>query len=66
MSKKGLDNRGRDADGTIRQKRADTKVSTLRKTYGDDFAPGVNGNTHLGTLREREGVDSLSKLLKDE
>ena len=37
---KGLDNRMRDQNGEIRQKRKDTKVETLRKTYGDDLAKG--------------------------
>ena len=37
---KGLDNRMRDQNGEIRQKRSDTKVATLRETYGDDFAKG--------------------------
>jgi hypothetical protein len=37
----GLDHRCRDLDGEIRQKRGDTLVRTLRKTYGPDFAPGV-------------------------
>ena len=36
----GLDNRCRDNDGTIREKRGDTRVRTLRETYGEDFALG--------------------------
>jgi hypothetical protein len=66
MSRKGLDNRSRDANGTIRQKRGDTKVGTLRETYGPGFAAGVRSDMKLETLREREGVESLSELLKDE
>jgi len=50
-------------DGEIRQKRGDTLVGTLRKTYGEDFAAGVRSDTRLDTLREREGA-SLSKILK--
>jgi len=38
--KTGLDDRCRDLYGEIRQKRGDTLVGTLRKTYGADFAPG--------------------------
>jgi len=60
----GLDDRCRDLDGEIRQKRGDTLVKTLRKTYGPEFAPGVRGDTRLETLRERAGGASLSKLLK--
>jgi hypothetical protein len=36
----GLDDRMRDHDGEIRKKRSDTKVETLRETYGPDFAKG--------------------------
>jgi len=71
MSKKrkdcqvGLDQRCRDLDGEVRQKRGDTLVRTLRKTYGPDFAPGVRGDARLDTLRKRAGGESLSKILKD-
>jgi hypothetical protein len=60
----GLDNRCRDLDGEIRQKRGDTLVRTLRETYGSDFVPGVRSDTKLETLRQRAGGASLSKLLK--
>jgi len=60
----GLDDRCRDLDGEIRQKRGDTLVKTLRRTYGPEFAPGVRGDARLDTLRERAGGASLSKLLK--
>jgi hypothetical protein len=61
----GLDDRCRDLlNGEIRHKRGDTLVGTLRETYGPNFAPGVRSDTRLDTLRERAGVDSLSKILK--
>ena len=60
----GLDNRCRDMDGEIRQKRGDTLVGTLRKTYGPDFAPGARSDMRLDTLRNRTG-ESLTKMLKD-
>ena len=60
----GLDHRCRDLDGEIRQKRGDTLVRTLRKTYGSDFAPGARGDMRLDTLRKRTGGESLSKMLK--
>lgn len=60
----GLDDRCRDEDGTIRKKRSDTLVGTLRETYGDDFAKGVRSDAQLGTLLDREGVDSLSEYLR--
>jgi hypothetical protein len=59
----GLDRRCRDLDGEIRQKRGDTLVKTLRKTYGPDFAAGIRSDTRLDTLRERTG-NSLSKIIK--
>jgi hypothetical protein len=60
----GLDNRCRDLDGEIRQKRGDTLVGTLRKTYGEDFAPGVRSDMRLDTLRSRMGGASLSQIVK--
>jgi hypothetical protein len=60
----GLDERCRDLDGEIRQKRGDTLVGTWRKTYGPDFAPGVRSDAKLDTLRKRAGGASLSKLVK--
>jgi hypothetical protein len=62
----GLDGRCRDHDGEIRQKRGDTLVGTLRKTYGSDFAPGVRGDTRLDTLRKRAGGESLTKIVREE
>jgi hypothetical protein len=49
--------RSRDQDGTFREKRGDTRVEHLKTTY-PEFR-NVNGNTKLGTLKERLGVDSL-------
>ena len=59
----GLDQRCRDRDGEIRQKRGDTRVDTLRKIYGPDFAPGARGDMRLDTLRQRMG-GLLSKIIK--
>jgi hypothetical protein len=59
----GLDQRCRDLDGEIRQKRGDTLVRTLRETYGPDFAPGVRSDMRLHTLRDRTGK-SLSKIVR--
>jgi len=60
----GLDERCRDDDGTIRRKRGDTQVGTLRKEYGDDFAPGIRADAKLETLLERSGSESLSEYLR--
>ncbi|HDR9008681.1 hypothetical protein [Burkholderia vietnamiensis] len=61
---KGLDDRMRDGNGQIREKRADTKIGTLRKEYGDDFAKGYRADATWGTVRKREGVESIKELLK--
>jgi hypothetical protein len=60
----GLDDRCRDEDGTIRQKRGDTHVGTLRDEYGDSFALGYRSDTHLETVLEDSGAESLSEYLK--
>ena len=57
-----LDGRHRDANGRISQKRADTKVTTLRQDY-PEFAPGKSGTTRLGTIRTATGK-SLTQLVK--
>lgn len=62
----GLDDRCRDRDGEIRRKRGDTLVRTLRRTYGEEFAPGLRGDMRLDTLRKRAGGESLSKIVREE
>jgi hypothetical protein len=59
----GLDDRCRDMDGEIRQKRGDTRVGTLRKIYGPEFAPGARSDMRLDTLRDRTGL-SLTQIIK--
>ena len=60
----GLDGRHRDQSGQTSKKKGNTRVDTLRKTYGDDFGAGYRGDMHLTTLLERESVESLDQLLK--
>ncbi len=65
MAKKsGLDDRLRDLDGEIRRKNSITRIDTLRKTYGREFARGYRGDTKLETLLDNSGVRSLSEYLK--
>ena len=54
----------RDQDGEIRHKRRDTLVGTLRDEYGEGFAKGYRSDAKLGTVLEREGVETLDQLLK--
>lgn len=60
----GLDDRCRDEDGSIRRKRGDTLVGTLREEYGQGFAPGMRADMRLDTLLERTGAPSLSEYLR--
>lgn len=55
----GLDQRCRDNDGQIRQKRGDTLVKTLRKTYGSDFHREF-GWTRYGSERAENHCPSSS------
>jgi hypothetical protein len=60
----GLDHRYRDLNGEIRQKNGNTRIDTLRKTYGEDFAQGHRGDMKLDTLLDNSGARSLSEYLK--
>jgi hypothetical protein len=46
----------------IRRKRVDTLVKTIEKKYGVDL--GYRSDTQLHTALKKEGLPSLSKLLK--
>ena len=54
----------RESRGQVREKRGDTRIDTLRQTYGDGFAPGIRGDARLKTLLDRTGSSSLSDYLK--
>jgi hypothetical protein len=60
----GLDNRCRDLNGEIRQKNSNTRIDTLRDTYGQDFAAGYRGDMRLDTFLDRAGAKSLTEYLK--
>ncbi len=60
----GLDDRCRDRDGSIRQKRGDTLVGTLRQSYGENFALGRRSDMRLDTLLQEENAHSLTELLE--
>jgi hypothetical protein len=61
----GLDDRCRDNNGQIREKNGNTRIDTLRQTYGENFADGMRGDAHLRTLLDRTGSNSLSDYLKN-
>ena len=60
----GLDGRHRDVDGRISEKHGNTRIDTLRETYGEGFAPSVRRDMHLRTLLDHSSASSLSQLLK--
>jgi hypothetical protein len=61
----GLDDRSRDDNGQTRAKNGNTRIDTLRETYGENFAAGTRGDAHLSTLLERSGCSSLSEYLRN-
>ena len=63
-NKKGLDERHRDRDGTISRKHGNTKVGTLRKEFGEQFAEGRRSDLLLKNLLLESGATSLDDYLK--
>lgn len=61
--KRGLDHRAEE-HGKISKKHGNTRVDTLRKTYGDHFAAGRRGDMHLATLLRETHCDSLHEYLR--
>ena len=64
MGKKRLVGRERDSVGQIESKHGNTRVDTLRETYGPGFAEGYRGDKQLQNLLRDEKCDSLSEYLK--
>jgi hypothetical protein len=61
----GLDDRHRDANGEIHRKMGQSRIETLRKTYGDDFAEGWRGDKKLENLLKDTGAESLTDFRKN-
>ena len=61
---RGLDGRQRDHSGSIRRKRSDTLVGTLRLEYGEGFLPGYRASTKLVAVLKKEGAASLHEILR--
>lgn len=53
--------RSRNESGPLREKRGDTHVGTVERSYGIDF--GVRSDMHLDSLLEERGVESLNDLI---
>ena len=65
MKEPGLDGRHRDKDGQISKKHGNTEVKTLRKIYGQNFAPGFKDTDKLSNVLATLDEPSLSKLVQD-
>ena len=65
MKEPGLDGRHRDKDGEISKKHGNTEVKTLRKIYGQSFAPGFKDTDKLSNVLATLDEPSLSKLVQD-
>jgi hypothetical protein len=61
----GFDARHRDKNGEISKKHGNTLISTLRKTYGANFAMGESPNAKLSEVLHRLDEPSLRQLIKD-
>jgi hypothetical protein len=61
----GLDGRYRDKDGEIHRKMGNATISTLRDTYGDDFAIGYRSDKKLENLLKETGAKSLTDFRKN-
>ena len=55
-----LPKHSRNVDGRFRKERADSLVKNLKDEYSE--FEGINGNTKLGTLEDKLGVNSLNQV----
>ena len=60
----GLDGRHRDQSGRIEKKHGNTRISALRKQYGESFAEGRRKDMMLKTLLKETGSNSLHEYLR--
>ena len=65
MEQPGLNNRHRDRNGEIARKHGNTFVITLRKIYGQSFAPEFADSEKLAEVLHIMDEPSLSKLTRD-
>jgi hypothetical protein len=61
----GLDGRHRDHNGEIHRKMGNTRIESLRETYGDNFAKGRRSDMKLENLLDDVGASSLRNFLKN-
>jgi hypothetical protein len=63
-SGKSLDGRHRDVSGRIDRKHGNTRIGSLRKTYGEHFARGRRSDMMLKTLLAEKKLESLHAYLR--
>ncbi len=63
-ARNGLDGRHRDKSGRIERKHGNTRVSALRKQYGENFAKGRRKDMMLKTLLKETDSKSLHEYLR--
>jgi hypothetical protein len=51
-----------DSDGLRSRKHDNTLVKTVRKDYGEEFAPGTRSDAKLSTVKRNEGLPSDASL----
>lgn len=59
----GLDNRHRDENGRIEEKKGNTLVGSLRRVYGEDFLRDWRSDARLSTVRQKTDM-SLTELVR--
>jgi hypothetical protein len=65
LNQPGLDGRHRDKDGEISKKHGNTLISTLRQTYGANFAKGEPADAKLSDVLHRLDETSLRQLIQN-
>jgi hypothetical protein len=65
MEQPGLNYRHRDKNGRIARKHGNTLISTLRQTYGANFASACPADAKLIDVLHRLDEPSLTKLVHD-
>lgn len=60
-----IDDRHRDKNGENSRKHGNTLVETLRKIYGESFAPGEPGEAKLSDVLEKLHEASLTQMVKE-
>ena len=60
-----FETRRRDKNGEISRKHGNTRIRTLRKTYGPGFAAGCADDAKLSDVLSKLDETSLSHLIRD-